>query len=67
MLSKSNSQNIDPIINQLKSFIDSRKSNLQQPYGVRTFPSGKGVMFTVNNIPDPLQNIIAKYISIITN
>ena len=60
------SPNLDVFINQLKSLSDNRKSNLQQPYGVRLFNSSKGVTFLVNNLPDQLQKILSFYISSIS-
>ncbi len=33
------------------------------PYGGKTFDTGKGLIYILSNLPVPLQNIIAQYIT----
>lgn len=59
---KSAKPSVDFIMNQLQDLNGNRGLGLCQPYGVRKFVSGKGVIFTVNNLPEQLQYIIASYV-----
>ena len=67
MKNKSFSPNLDQVVAQLKGISENRRTNLQQPYGVRIFNSGRGVMFTLSNLPQELQRVIGLYVTSITN
>jgi len=62
MQMKSANPNLTIYIDRLRGFADGRKPHIQQPYGVRVFSSGKGIMFTVNSLPEQLQHIISTYV-----
>ena len=66
MQTKCPNTNLNSLIAQLKEYGDQRKINLQQPYGVRTIGVRKGAMYTVNHLPEKLQNLIANYVFKIT-
>jgi len=39
---------------------------IQNLYGCKIFNGGKGVIFTINNLPESLQNIIRNYVQYLT-
>lgn len=55
---KNNDINI--VKNQLKKMCSNRK--LHTIYNSKSFTNGRGIIFTLDNLPLPLQQIIAKYV-----
>jgi hypothetical protein len=53
------SRDVQQILHDISS---SRNSGLSQPYGVRKFNAGKGVIFTMNTLPEGLQQIVISYV-----
>lgn len=67
MQTKLLSPNLDSIISQLREFNDHRRGTPHPPYGLMTFGAGKGIIFTVNQLPDQLQQLVAEYVNSVTS
>jgi len=52
----------------LHHYINTNKANIAElPYGSKTISNGKGVLFKrISQIPEPLQKIIHRYLSTIS-
>ena len=64
---KDKSVNLESVLSQIKLTAEMKKTTLHQPYNVKLFTSGKGLTFTVTNLPPLLQRIIFEFIISITS
>lgn len=62
MQSRVNGNVLEQLLVQYQSEAGNR-SSLGLPYGGQTFKTGRGIVFTVNNLPIDLQRIITNYVA----
>lgn len=66
MKNKSNNTALEQLLIQYQAEVGNRVA-LNLPYGGQTFKTGKGVVYTVNNLPPEIKKIVVNYVKSISS